>query len=59
MKSYFTAYLLTDVVSRQPDEVEDDVHVPLVVRRVLLRQYCHLQDLDRQIDRYRNYEIDR
>ncbi len=37
--------LLRDVVAGQPDQVQDDVDVPLVVSRVLLGQYGYFQNL--------------
>ena len=43
------SYLFTDIISGKPDEVEDNVYIPLVVRSVLLCQYCDLEDLDTQV----------
>lgn len=38
-------HLLTHVVPRDADEVEDGVHIPAVVHGILLSQDGHLQDL--------------
>lgn len=37
--------LFTDIVSRDTDQVQDDVHVPSVVHCILLGQNGHLQHL--------------
>ena len=38
-------YLFADIVAGHADEVENDIHIPRVIDRVLLRQYRHFQHL--------------
>lgn len=40
--------LFGDVVAGQPDQVQDDVHVPLVIRGILLGQNRNFQNLSKK-----------